>query len=566
VNPHYPNEHGKVVEMLAQTQTRQGKDWRGWTPDAKQQLLRRLRDIPTPNDVTWGKYQANPVGFAMDVLGDANLTDGQIAVLNSVRDNKVTVVQSANAVGKTFVAADAALWFLRTFGRSKVITAAAPPEENLKRLLWGEINTKLLAKPDLFGEARAGVLTVELSAEWWLVGVAIPMSGTPAEREAKFSGKHAPHLLFIVDEADAVPDEVYKGIEACMSGGHVRLLCMFNPRAASGPVYRMIKAGAHLIELDAFSHPNVVDGSELIPGAVSRAITVERIHNWSRPATEGEKPSASDPEWFTVPAFLDGEMALSRDGTLSPPLLAGQCRQITNPALSYMTLARFPGQAETQLISRGWVEAAQQRWLARRALHGDRPPEGVRPLHGQDVAEFGADNNVACFRYGGWVAPLEMWSGVDILVTGDRAAKAAYERNAQASYVDATGVGSGVAPQMTRWWARNAPGYAGRAEAIKVAESPTAKAMLGEGEFAILRDQLWWVCREWLRADPSAMLPPDADLADELCTPLYHTRRGKIAVSDKDTMRHLLHRSPDKADSLCLTFGGAVHRHGMFVG
>ncbi len=543
--------------------TTQG-DWRGWPADKKQALLARLRETKTPNDVQWARYRNAPADFAREVLGDRNLTDGQVEVLESVRDHKVTVVQSANAVGKTFAAADAALWFLRVHSPSKVITAAAPPEENLKKLLWGEVETKLLAKPDIFDDARAGVLNLQISPEWWMTGVAISLSGTPAEREAKFSGKHSPHLLFIVDEADAVPDEVYKGIEACMSGGHVRLLCMFNPREAAGPVYRMIKSGAHVIELDAFGHPNVRSGREEIPGAVSRAITVERLHKWSRPATDKEQPSANDPEWFTVPEYLDGASVRLSDGTMSPPLIGGQRRQITNPALSYMSLARFPGQAESQLISRAWVEAAQQRWLVWRATHGDQPPEGVRPLHGQDVAEFGGDKNAACFRYAGWVDRLETWGGVDVLVTGDTAARYAQERNARESFVDATGVGSGVAPEMQRWWAMN-PRQSGqpqglpqqenfdcRAIAVKVAEAATVKA--DEGEFGLLRDQLWWLCREWLRADPGAMLPPDEELADELCAPRYRTRGGKIKVSDRDELRARLKRSPDKASALVLTF------------
>jgi hypothetical protein len=571
--------------MLSPVST-QGQDWRSWTPEAKLALLGRLREMPTPNEVQWARYQSAPVAFARDVLGDGNLTDGQVAVLNAVRDNKVTIVQSANAVGKTFAAADVALWFLRVFSPSKVITAAAPPEDNLKRLLWGEVETKLLKKPDIFKDAVPGILNIRMTPEWWMAGVAIPMSGTPAEREAKFSGKHSPHLLFIVDEADAVPDEVYKGIEACMSGGHVRLLCMFNPRSASGSVYRMIKAGAQVIVLDAFDHPNVVSGREEIPGAVSRAITVERVNKWSRPETEDEAGArgathasplrGNDSEWFTVPAVLDGATVRLDDGTLTPALIGGQRRQVTNPALSYMTLARFPGQAESQLISRSWVEAAQQRWLVWRAQHGDTPPVGVRPIHGQDVAEFGGDSNVACFRYGGWVASFEAWNGVDVLVTGDTAAARAQERNARESFVDATGIGAGVAPQMQRWWAMHPRQLQGgqpqegqpqegqpqglplqeafdcRAIPVHVAGAPTVKP--DEAEFGLLRDQLWWACREWLRADPGAMLPPDEFLADELCAPRYQVRQGKLKISDKDTLRTILRRSPDRADALCLTF------------
>jgi len=514
---------------------------------------------PAGSDVDFAKFQLDPEGFLEGCL-HSRLTNRQIEIAEAVRDHQVTVVQSANGVGKTYVAGRIALWFLRSYRRSKVFAAAAPPLENLERLLWGEISRAISDHPDLFADVKDGHLHIEAGPDWYIDGVAIPSSGTATQREAKFSGKHAPYLLFILDEGDAIPDEVYRGIESCMSGGHARLLVLFNPREQSGPVYQLIKAGAHVIELDAFSHPNVATGRTVVPGAVEREVTVRRINEWSRPAVVTDDPGGfdHDPDWFQVPAFLDGATATREDGTEYPALIGGQWRKITNPALSYMVLARFPGQAENQLISRRWVEAAQQRWQLWQLKMGDRPPSGYRPTHGQDVAEMGQDSNVACFRYGGWVAPLIAWGGVDVLVTGDKAAQLAEERHAQESEVDATGVGSGVAPQMGRYWALS--GYKdGVARAIKVAASPTT--VVEEGEFHLLRDQLAWACREWLRTDPSAMLPPDEELADDLCAFHYRIRRGKIEVSDKDSLRRLLKRSPDKADALFLTFADGIPRY-----
>jgi len=50
------------------------------------------------------------------------------------------------------------------------------------------------------------------------------------------------------------------------------------------------------------------------------------------------------------------------------------------------------------------------------------------------------------------------------------------------------------------------------------------------------------------------MLPPDELLVEELQTPTYEVRNGKIRIMQKQTMRELLKRSPDRADALCLTF------------
>ena len=172
------------------------------------------------------------------------------------------------------------------------------------------------------------------------MGVSIPTSGTEAQREGKFSGKHAPYLLFVVDEGDAVPDEVYRAIESCMTGGHARLLVMFNPRHESGAVYRMIRDGrAKVIRLSALHHPNVVTGEDRIPGAVTRETTIRRINEWCRPLAIGERSGAG---CFELPEFLVGVTAQSQAGDTYPPLKPGWYK-ITDPAFSYMVPWRISG-------------------------------------------------------------------------------------------------------------------------------------------------------------------------------------------------------------------------------
>jgi phage terminase large subunit len=296
----------------------------------------------------------------------------------------------------------------------------------------------------------------------------------------------------------------------------------------------------------------VTTGRDIVPGAVTRETTALRISEWSRAPGDGETVDRNDQEWFQVPGFLAGATALRKDGTAAPPLVGEQWRKITNPALAYMVLARFPGQAENQLINRAWVDAAMQRWQVWQQTHGDAPPEGVRPVLGLDVAEFGVDRNVACLRYGGWVAPFTAWNGVDVLVTSDRAAELARAHNVIRAHVDATGIGAGVVPGMARWWASHPSDYQGLAVPVHVGGAATVTAE--EGVFGNLRDQLWWRVREWLRADEGAMLPPDAGLVEELCAPTYQVRDGKIKVTNKEDLRKSLQRSPDVADALCLTF------------
>jgi hypothetical protein len=491
----------------------------------------------------YSEYQDDPVGFGEQVLGET-YTDDVKTMMESVRDNPVTIAKSANATGKTHGAARVAVWWYKAYLESQVYTAAAPPESNLKKLLWGEIGSIVQTHPKIFDTDRKTNLHVERGPRSFITGVTIPMSGTEAQREAKFSGKHAPHLLFILDEGDAIPDEVYQGIESCMSGGHARLLIMFNPRSELGKAYRMERDGrANVVHLSAFSHPNVVTGQDLIPGAVDRATTVRRINQWCRPIIKGEEIG---PQCFELPDYLVGEIALSQSGKDYPPLQPGHYK-VMEPAFSYMVLGRYPAQGTNQLISREWVEAARARWDAYVAEYGETPPPAWWAIMGQDVGEFGTDLNVSIFRYGGYVETPVFWSGVDLTMTGERAAEEYKSRQVSRAFVDGTGVGAGVAPHMQKLKCS--------ATSLKVAASPTMSTEMGE--FKILRDQLWWSCREWLRADPTSMLPPDEMLVEELLCPTYEIKAGKIRIMDKDTMRELLKRSPDRADALCLTFGPA---------
>ena len=176
--------------------------------------------------------------------------------------------------------------------------------------------------------------------------------------------------------------------------------------------------------------------------------------------------------------------------------------------------------------------------------YGEVPPIATSAVMGQDIGEFGSDSNVACFRYGGFVEQFVVWGGVDTLITGDRAVIEYKSRKVLTANIDGTGVGTGVTPHMRRSGCS--------AVSVKVASAPTQKTELGE--FYILRDQLWWACREWLRTDSGAMLPPDELLIEELQIPTYEIINGKIRVMQKSVMRELLKRSPDRADALCLTF------------
>ena len=504
-------------------------------------------DLALRSNGNLAHYQTDPVGFIDKELG-IGLTPDVVRLAESVRDNRITVARSATGTGKSHGASALAIWFKKSFPRSQVFTIAHPFEN--QSILWGELAT-MAEQCGLFVRDRINNMEIQCieSRKDFIKALSVPTTGTEEVKEGKFSGKHYDHMLFIVDEGDTVPDFAYRGVEGCMSGGHVRMLILFNPRYEAGQPFRHEHdRTANIIHLSAFNHPNVITGKNLIPGAVDRETTVQRINEWCRPLAEGEKASINT---FELPKFLDGAVARKKGVNEQYPPLSPGHYYVEEQAFFYMVLGKYPPQPEQQLISREWVDNARARWDAYVAVHGeDKPPVGVKPIIGGDIAEQGKDRNVMAARYGGFVAKLIKWTGIDPDASAERFIVEHRSLDASCSYIDATGIGSGVAPKMKR---------AGcRAVGVKVAESPTMESELGA--FYQLRDQLYWSYREWLRTDPGAMLPPDERLIQQSLTPTYEIKNGKVKIMPKNPtegkvcMRDLLKHSPDELDAVVYTF------------
>jgi len=527
-----------------------------WMEGAFREAWERAQVIIQANKVApdIAKYVADPIGFCHEVLGNS-YTDEIKEVMLSVRDNPVTIVRSSNAVGKSYSAASLAVWFYKVFPDSQIYLTAAPPLGNLTKILWGAVTMMVERRPDLFTDTikRKHTLIRSKNAMSFMTCVAVPTTGTSDQREAKFAGKHAPHLLFIVDEGDAVPEEVYKGIESCMTGGMARLLILFNPRARTGPIY--VKERDNLgntIHISAFNHPNVKEGRDVIPGAVTRQTVIRRINKWTRTLAKSEKPDAA---CFEVPSYLVGETAMSESGEWYLPLEPGW-RKVEDAAFWYMVLGQYPAQSEFQLISKEYVERAQENYKKYVAEHGNVPPPGIKPILGLDIAEFGFDSSVACLRYIDYVAPFRFWKGLDPDKIAVEALEYYIQKDCEIAQVDGTGVGSSVAPSMVRQaFQKYGLSKNIRAVSVKFSHKPTLTVEYLEGKFYIIRDQMWFLAKEWLKNNKNAMLPPDPFLSEELTAPSYHKGDdGKLHVTPNTELRKMLHRSPDRATAFVLTF------------
>lgn len=198
----------------------------------------------------------------------------------------------------------------------------------------------------------------------------------------------------------------------------------------------------------------------------------------------------------------------------------------------------FPSAGETQFIPVALVEEAM-----------NRRPEASAYAHaplvmGVDVARFGADATVITFRRGLLCEPQLVLHDMDTMAVAGLVAQHYAKRQAQTVFVDGVGVGAGVVDRL-------------RQLGIPVIDAQSGARALQPAKYANRRAEMWAELRDWLRM---AFLPPDdRDLKQDLTGVEYgFTSSGALLLEKKEDMKKRGLASPDRADSLALTFYAPV--------
>jgi hypothetical protein len=305
-------------------------------------LLRRLEGRGTAPPATGpakplGYYAGRPVLFVEERLGVKTLTNDQKNILELLHKPPYRVlVPSAHDVGKTFIAACAALYWYDSYDPGLVLTTA-PTERDVVDLLWTEI--RLLA-------ARAPV-PIDLpftgpKAPGIFGGADHYAKGYVSRKNQGFQGRHRPRMLFIKDEANDV-DALHWITTRTMFDptlGHAEL-AIFNPTSTTSQAYQedMLADDAdgkprwHRVRLSALNHPNIVadlaGDPRPVRGAVSLAMVEEWLLDWCDSVADLQDIRATDVEfppgagrWFRPgPLFQARAMGLWPDvgeGVWSP--------------------------------------------------------------------------------------------------------------------------------------------------------------------------------------------------------------------------------------------------------
>jgi len=351
-----------------------------WTPER----IERHKEATRSDPVGWIEYSLN-----------LRYWSKQIAVAESVRDNRQTVVPSANSTGKTFgLVGGLTCWFLYAFAPAIVIFTSSV-WANLRDQIWPKLHR-------VRGGARFKRFTNygEIGKMHWVLdGDRWRVVGVSPQQPETAGGYHAEGgILVIVDEASFCGRELIAALRGNMaSTPHFRFLMIGNPIRSSGPFFDNAHNPARWkrIDISALDCPSMTGDEPDIPGLATREWVEEQREEY------GEQ----SPEWY--------------------------CR----------VLGQFPPQDSLQLIAFEWVEAATLR---------EQPQAGPKTA-GIDVARSPAgDFTVVQVCDGDRVFPPAAWQEPNLMVNVERVIDELKAQGVDPENVriDDVGIGGGMTDRL----------------------------------------------------------------------------------------------------------------------
>lgn len=448
-------------------------------------------------------YRNNYVGFVHDCIV---WKDGecpapyQDEILAAIPEKKRIAVRGPHGLGKTGLAAWVILCFALTRdGEDWKCPTTASAWRQLTKYLWPEIHkwSRRLRWEKIGREAfdlRSELLQINLKLS---TGEAFAVA---SDNHALIEGAHADSLLYLFDEAKAIPVETFDAAEGAFAGG------------ASTEAFAL-----------AISTPGEPGGR------------FYDIHS--------RKPGYDD--WWVRHVSLDEAIEAGR---ISREWAEQRKKQWGEQSAIYQNrvLGEFCASDEDGVIPLGWIEAANQRWQEWKdagAVNGHITSFGV------DVGSGKArDNTVFALRSDSILTELRRNNNEDTMQTAGRSL-ALVEKHKARAVVDVIGLGSGVVDRLREQKAN--------VVAFNASERSEAKDHSGELGFVNKRSAAWWNLRELL--DPSnkheISLPPDDLLTGDLTAPHWRVMSGgKIQIESKDDIKKRIGRSTDDGDAVVMAF------------
>jgi hypothetical protein len=297
----------------------------------------------------------------------------------------VVTVRSCHGAGKTFLGALLVNWFLFTRTDSRVLTTA-PTWAGVEGLIWPEIKRLYLGSllPSI-PLGRCLTTRLDVSDTWFAIGAS-------SDRPENLEGHHSPAAaLRLVDEAKAVPVEVFDSTEGLLDAPESLDLWISTPALRSGRFYeREARGEEDVVRAVVTVDDLIADG---IPGKAEWK--ARRLKEWGEQSAEYQSRA----------------------------------------------MASYIDQAEGALFPYSWID---------RAMSAPFEVLGA-PVAGFDVAgSKDGDESVVALAFGPdeegrhAVTFAGRWKETDTMVSKGRALSLAREAGATVVRVDCIGLGKGV--------------------------------------------------------------------------------------------------------------------------
>lgn len=433
------------------------------------------------------------VKFVREVLL-ADPTPYQEDILRTFAERKRMAVRGPHGLGKTALSSWVILWGMVAFADDVKIVTTASAWRQLVHFTWPEVR-KWATKADWkrFGiSMRRGKELLELS---------IKLPGKEAfavasDNPALIEGAHASNMIYVFDEAKAIPAGIWDAAEGAFSTGNCYALAISTPGETSGRFYDIHKRKPGLEDW-AVRHVKLTEA--IAAGRISQEWADQRKTQW-------------------------GE---------------------TSAVYQNRVLGEFADSGEDNVVPLRWVELANDRWRACQGVGtGDMS-------YGVDPARYGQDKTTIARLVGRVCEVINYYTRQSTMETAGRVASTVNKKTPVA--VDVIGIGAGVYDRLEE------EGYAviavNVAESTSMRDaSGTLKFInLRSAIWWAMRDSL-----DPDSDDPLA-LPPDDILTGDLTAPTWtYTSKGQIKVESKDDIRARIGRSTDGADGLGLALYAAI--------
>lgn len=457
-----------------------------------------------PPKVEAKEYPKRAADFMEQTLGYTMWPKLQ-EICESVESTPATVVESGFGCGKSISAASIACWFVTTFQPAVVITLA-PTWSQVQSIVWQYIRQV---------GRKAGLPGTILETPRWTISESqfayglSPRKTTDTDM-ASLQGRHAVNQLVIMDEAAGLPRKIWETVMGLVVSENNRVLAIGNPIGKSGPFYDATQSAnwSH-IRISCFDHPNVVQGKEVIPGAVSRRWIEDRATEWASPC-DPHTPGSVHLWWM-------GE----DEGWYYPQGI-----------FTAKVLGIAPDEADDQLIQTSWVVDAENREL----------PDGDSVVLSCDPAPRGGDDTAMAARTGNKVAWVKRRKTHDTAEIVRWIKQELGDSNATRVYVDETGSGVAVVDECKR-------------QELPVVAVNSSRAAIQRKRFTNVRSEMWWHLREALRLG-QVSLPRDSILESDLTAVMIDRNElyGRIQLEDKEETKKRIQRSPDSGDAVALLY------------